>query len=255
MLKGLFGGKTKQDSLDDSTVSLEPPAEAVQPDPAEAVQPDEVSLADLPAKLQTLLQDQPRFHAIYKDTELIEADCCNWAIEQPILAWISENVKPGFSTLETGCGYSSVAFAIAGAQHTVLSPIAAEHDAIQRWCVGQGIAMDKIEFLAKASQDIVHSLPQTPLDVVLVDGNHAFPTPFIDWYYTAERVKEGGRMMIDDTQIITGKILRDFLVSEEGRWVLETELGKTAIFRRVTSESVTRGFWFGMQPYCKDPVD
>lgn len=246
MLKGLFGGKTKQDSSDDSTVSLEPPAEAAQP---------EVSLADLPAKLQTLLQDQPKFHAIYDDTELIEADCCNWAIEQPILAWISENVQPGFSTLETGCGYSSVAFAIAGSQHTVLSPIAAEHEAIQRWCASQDIAMDKIEFFAQASQDIVHSLPQTPLDVVLVDGNHAFPTPFIDWYYTAERVKEGGRMMIDDTQIITGKILKDFLISEEGRWVLETELGKTAIFRRVTSESVTRGFWFGMQPYCKDPVD
>jgi len=62
-------------------------------------------------------------------------------------------------------------------------------------------------------------------------------------------------MMIDDTQIITGKILKDFLVSEEGRWVLETELGKTAIFCRVTSEPVARGFWFGQQPYCKDLVD
>lgn len=246
MLKRLFRAKAQ---LGDA------PEESALPKPSPSEAQPEVSLATLPPQLQTLLKEQPKFHAIYSDTDLIEADCCNWAIEQPILAWISENVKPGFSTFETGCGYSSVAFAIAGANHTVLSPIAAEHEAIQRWCATQAIALDKVEFLARSSQDVIHSLPQTPLDVMLVDGNHAFPTPFIDWYYTAERVKEGGLMMIDDTHIITGKILKDFLSMEEGRWVLDTELGKTSIFRRITSQSVTRGFWFGLQPYCKDPVE
>ena len=241
MLKALFGGKAKRTGAVARSLAMAHQSEA--------------SMADLPAKLQTLLREQPKFHATSIDAELVKANCCNWAIEQPILAWISKNVKPGFTTLETGCGYSSVAFAIAGANHTVLSPIAAEHDAIQHWCKTHNINLAQTEFLAQASQDVLHSLPQTPLDVVLVDGNHAFPTPFIDWYYTAERVKEGGRMMIDDTQIITGKILRDFLASEEGRWSLETELGKTAIFRRITSESVTRGFWFGQQPYCKDLLD
>ncbi len=208
--------------------------------------------AQLPESLQTLLQEQPKFHAIYHDTKLIEADCCNWAIDTPILEWISKHVKPEFKTLETGCGYSSVAFIVAGAEHTVLSPIAAEHEAIQRWCATQGIDLGRVTFLAQASQDVVHSMAPTPLDVVLIDGNHAFPTPFIDWYYTAERVREGGYVLVDDTQIITGKILKDFLAMEAGRWALAAEFGKTAVFQRVTSESVTRGFWWGKQPYCQE---
>jgi predicted O-methyltransferase YrrM len=204
----------------------------------------------LPAPIQTLLQDQPKFHAVYNDVTLVEEDCCNWSIDPTILEWIAQNVQPGFATLETGCGYSSVAFAVAGARHTVLSPIAAEHAAIQRWCAAQSIDLSQVEFLAQASQDVIHSLPQTPLDVVLIDGDHAFPMPLIDWYYTAERVKEGGMMLVDDTQIITGKILKDFLAMETDRWKLVGDFDKTSVFQRITSNPVTRGVWFGMQPYC-----
>jgi predicted O-methyltransferase YrrM len=204
----------------------------------------------LPAPIQTLLQAQPNFHAVYNDVTLVEEDCCNWSIDPTILEWIAQNVQPGFATLETGCGYSSVAFAVAGAQHTVLSPIAAEHLAIQRWCAAESIDLSRVEFLAQASQDVIHSLPQTPLDVVLIDGDHAFPMPMIDWYYTAERVKAGGMMLVDDTQIITGKILKDFLAMETDRWKLVGDFDKTSVFQRITSAPVTRGVWFGMQPYC-----
>jgi predicted O-methyltransferase YrrM len=204
----------------------------------------------LPAPIQTLLQAQPNFHAVYNDVTLVEEDCCNWSIDPTILEWIAQNVKPGFATLETGCGYSSVAFAVAGASHTVLSPIAAEHAAIQRWCAAQSIDLSRVEFLAQASQDVIHSLPQTPLDVVLIDGDHAFPMPLIDWYYTAERVRSGGMVLVDDTQIITGKILKDFLAMETDRWKLVGDFDKTSVFQRITSAPVTRGVWFGMQPYC-----
>jgi hypothetical protein len=39
------------------------------------------------------------------------------------------------------------------------------------------------------------------LDLVLIDGDHAFPASFIDWYYTAEQVKLGGYVIVDDTNL------------------------------------------------------
>jgi hypothetical protein len=49
-----------------------------------------------------------------------------------------------------------------------------------------------------------------PLDIVLIDGAHAFPFPFLDWYFTASALKAGGLLVIDDVQIATGTILADF---------------------------------------------
>jgi len=54
---------------------------------------------------------------------------------------------------------------------------------------------------------------------------------------------------VDDTQILSGALLRDFLLKEEGRWVLEKKLGKTSIFRRIAVGSITKGIGWDKQPY------
>jgi hypothetical protein len=85
------------------------------------------------------------------------------------------------------------------------------------------------------------------LDLVLIDGQHAFPAPFIDWYYTARRLKVSGMLLIDDIQLWTGRILTDFL-SEEPEWSLISDLsGRTAAF--VKEKDYSQEKWWGQQPY------
>jgi hypothetical protein len=82
---------------------------------------------------------------------------------------------------------------------------------------------------------------------LLIDGQHAFPTPFIDWYYTADKLRVGGILIIDDTQLWTGQVLKQFLL-EEAEWSLIEEFSaRTVIFRKEKDYSHEK--WWGQQPY------
>ena len=54
-------------------------------------------------------------------------------------------------------------------------------------------------------------------DFALIDGRHAFPTPFIDWYYIADALKIGGLVLIDDLHIWTCDLLKQYLLSLSSR--------------------------------------
>ncbi len=194
--------------------------------------------------VNALLAERPSFHG---ETA---AGTQSWGLAADVLYWIQTNVPQGGCTLETGCGYSTVAFASAGgARHTVLSPFAGEHTLIRQWCAGHGMDLGQVAFEATPSQDVIYRLGTEPLDMVLIDGAHEFPIPFIDWYYTADRINANGYLVVDDTQIPTGYVLRDFLLQEKGRWALVTEFGRTSVFRKLTEKPVARGMGWSDQPW------
>jgi hypothetical protein len=89
------------------------------------------------------------------------------------------------------------------------------------------------------------------LDLVLVDGAHAFPVPFLDWYYGAEKLKAGGLMVVDDIHLLTGTMLADFMGADP-RWepVVRDDVNHFAIYRKrvhpVHDDDWTR------QPYVHD---
>jgi predicted O-methyltransferase YrrM len=202
------------------------------------------------AKYAKLLSERPQLHAQFGKDDLVIGKATSHALMQNALDWLIQSVQPGSRTLETGCGYSSVVFSILQAEHVAISPFAEEHDAIKQWCAANGIPTDRTRFIAKPSQEALPSLDTGELDLVLIDGDHAFPAPFIDWYYTADRLKQGGRVIVDDTHLITGTLLSEFLQMERGRWKLEAEIGKTAIFTKVVAGRVAQPKWFGAQPFC-----
>ncbi len=68
------------------------------------------------------------------------------------------------------------------------------------------------------------------LDLAVVDGGHGMPLPFLDWFYFAQRMRTGGLMVIDDTQLWTGYVLQNFLQEEPG-WSLVKGFPKTSVFR------------------------
>src|SRR5215831_3071645 len=76
------------------------------------------------AELERLIVERPSFHAWPDGTP------ANWSVEPRVLRFIAAHVKPGMSTLETGAGQTTVAFALAGAHHICITPDQAQVDRI-----------------------------------------------------------------------------------------------------------------------------
>ncbi|HEX5387330.1 MAG TPA: class I SAM-dependent methyltransferase [Gemmatimonadales bacterium] len=149
------------------------------------------------------------------------------------VAFIHEIVDDSCATLETGCGLSTVAFALTGARHIVIAPLPDELEYLKRYCDERHIATDRVRFIAGGSQSVLPSLQPPPLDLVLIDGCHGFPSPCIDWFFTAGFLKRGGHLVVDDTWVWSCQILRDFLCAQP-QWQLITEFEyRTAVFRKL----------------------
>lgn len=192
--------------------------------------------------LKQLLAEQPKFHGPTAGT-------VNWALGTDVLEWLDVNIEPDWSTLETGCGYSTIVFGAHAKSHTAVAPRSAEHDLIKAWLAAHNVDCDHIRFEAMGSQRALPRLiDDGELNCVLIDGMHGFPMPFIDWYYTANRLAVGGAMIVDDTQIRPCAMLRDFLASESVRWERLLDLERSTIFRRITAEPVSEGVFWRDQP-------
>jgi hypothetical protein len=82
---------------------------------------------------------------------------------------------------------------------------------------------------------------------VLIDGKHAFPWPILDWFYTADKLNEEGILILDDLQMVSVSILRDFLL-EDPHWKLIESFGRRTIAARKMAKFVHDVSWH-MQPY------
>lgn len=200
-----------------------------------------LAATDTLALLTTLQDERPRFHSKGGTSK-------NMRIDQDVLEWLAQETQPGWRTLETGSGYSTIMMTARGAEHRAISPAPDEHAGIRAWLEEHGIDTGKLTFHAEPSERVLPNLDMGPLDFVLVDGNHGFPWPFLDWFYTAEALKVGGKLIVDDTNIRSGHVLRGFLLSEKGRWKHVQDFKKATLFEK-TAEDVLEGKdWFN-QPW------
>ena len=103
-----------------------------------------------------------------------------WGLAWEALAFIERTVQPGMATLETGAGASTIVFAARGADHEAVTPSADEAERITAECERRGIATEKLRFRIGSSADVLRTWEARPLDLVLVDGAHAFPYPTLD---------------------------------------------------------------------------
>ena len=202
-------------------------AGAKTPRTAEPRVAQERERGDAMTSLAKLVEDCPHFHA------WPDGKAANWAVPADVLRFICDQVKPGMHTLETGAGQTTVAFALAGAQHITITPDGEQIQRIQDYLRKSGIE-DRVAFFQGSSDTILptgHYIPQQ-LDFVFIDGAHRFPFPIIDWYYTAGRVPVGGIVAVDDCRMPSVRILHDFLAGEDD-WELVQLIHVTAFFRRV----------------------
>jgi hypothetical protein len=137
-------------------------------------------------------------------------------------------------TLETGCGQSTLACLQAGCIHEAITPSAEEIASILQVAEQRSLDLNLVRFHQGLSQDILpHLKGHEDLDVAIIDGGHGFPLPGVDWLYMAPRLKVGGKMLIDDVDLWTGKILLDVLRREPGWHVNKILHGRTAIVTKI----------------------
>jgi predicted O-methyltransferase YrrM len=193
--------------------------------------------------LRALLRDAPVFHV---DEGLRPVSL---QASADVLETIDAALRPGQHTVETGAGLSTVVFALRGAEHVCVTPAVSEVEKIRAYCASRDIDLGSVQFAVGRSENILPTLSLGDLDLVLIDGGHGFPTPFVDWCYTAERLRVGGLLVIDDIHLWTGRVLRDFLAEEPG-WSLRTEFPMRAVVFEKTAPMPALPEWFA-QPFVR----
>jgi hypothetical protein len=187
--------------------------------------------------LETLLRDPPMLHG--DGTVLFK-------LSNDVLRFIEQRVNDTCTTLETGAGLSTIIFAMKGARHTAVTPDAAQAQRIQAYCQAHAISTSRVSFQIGRSETVLPQLSPGALDMVLVDGRHGFPSPFIDWYYTAAHLKIGGVLLIDDVPLWTGHELRQFLLGES-EWRHEQDFSRSSAFVKLAEGSLDKSWT--EQPY------
>jgi hypothetical protein len=176
--------------------------------------------------LERLIKDNPQFH-LYEDA------LTSWAVHPDTLRFLFSLLTPGMSTVETGCGQTTVVFSIAGTKHTCIMPDSGEAERVEQYCAQLGLAKN-ITFIIESSDLALpcNEIIPPALDHVFIDGAHAFPAPIIDWHYTSRKLKVGGILGVDDYKMPSVRILYDFLCAED-EWELIGIIQNTAFFRKV----------------------
>ena len=153
--------------------------------------------------LVALLRDRPKFHG---------GRTVDMGIHPDLVTFLDGTLRPEHVTLETGCGLSTLVILGAGvSRHIAICPVADEFNAIREQAAAKGIGTGALEAAIQKSEAYLPTVTLPSLDLVLIDGDHAFPIPFLDWHYTADRLKVGGFMVVDDTNIAPCLLLADFM--------------------------------------------
>jgi predicted O-methyltransferase YrrM len=182
----------------------------------------------MPPTLDAVLRDPPAVHDDERNDRVV-----TFGLADDVLRWLLDVLPDGARTLETGAGLSTLAFALAGAEHVCITPAASEPARLRTYARERGISLDRVRFETAESERLLPGLDPAPLDLVLIDGSHSFPQPFIDWFYTHPHLRVGGHVVVDDTHVWTGRVLRDFLVAEP-EWAVAREwFGRAVAFRKV----------------------
>jgi len=197
--------------------------------------------------LSRLLADRPAVHPRRDGSRR----CIG--MHSDVLNALAQQLQPGMLSLETGCGLSTLVFASGGCHHKVIVPNPSHIESTINSATAYHVSLDKVTFLEGRSENILPGLDiSNRLDIVLIDGGHAFPIPFIDWFYTSRHLEIGGLLVVDDIDLRTVSILHEFL-SKQPEWDTMKVIRRTAFFRKVNEMDRDEEWdYWRRQPFNKD---
>ncbi|MHC1766862.1 MAG: class I SAM-dependent methyltransferase [Verrucomicrobiia bacterium] len=180
------------------------------------------------ANWRALIAKKPGIHA-YPPGQL-----SFFSLPEEVLEYLADHSSAEEQTLETGLGASTIVFAAVGSNHICITPATDEIARMTSFCLENGVALEKINFVADYSELALPRLALPELDLVLIDGRHGFPAPMLDWFYTARHLKMGGRLIVDDVPLWPVQILVEYLSSSEA-WRIDRVFSRTIAFVRIGS--------------------
>lgn len=207
--------------------------------------------------IKVLLKENPRFQLKSGTEKLKSSEKLFWggakeinqlervshALSENTLRYINSIVKPDTVTLETGGGYSTIIFGVNSKRHICVNPDRTSNQLIIDFLEKYGYSIESLEFIELSSDIALPALKDIDkIDIALIDGNHSFPFPIIDWYYIDKYLIPGSKILIDDSQINSIKILCGYLKVEPAYKYIRS-IGRCMVFEKI-SEVITMGWAF-----------
>jgi len=132
---------------------------------------------------------------------------------------------------ETGCGGSTIVLSHTSGHHTAFA-IEGDDRTITELRGRADLRADKVVFVEGETKDTLPGYRfEDELDLVLLDGPHAYPLPQVEFAYLFPQIRLGGWLVLDDIQIPSVYELFGFL-RKESSVTLEEVAVRTAFFRR-----------------------
>jgi len=146
---------------------------------------------------------------------------------------------------ETGSGASTLLFSHLSSHHTVFATDGGT-DSVRAVQASPLLRSGTVTFVEGPTQV---TLPghrfENKLQLVLIDGPHAYPFPDLEYFYFYEHLDEHALLIIDDIHIRSVNNLFEFLRAED-MFVLSEVVETTAFFRRTGAPAFSRvgdGWW------------
>lgn len=148
-----------------------------------------------------------------------------------------QNSEP-LSITETGAGATTLLFLCLQPEKLVsVAPSIDLGDRILDEANARGIDTSPLDYISERSEIALPRLVQSGqrINAALIDGNHGWPSVFVDFCYLNQMLDKGGLLFIDDLQLWS--ILQLFLLlqSQPG-FELAARLDKFAVFRKTDEE-------------------
>ncbi|MEO8272561.1 MAG: class I SAM-dependent methyltransferase [Chloroflexota bacterium] len=158
---------------------------------------------------------------------------------------------PLTNSAETGTGRSTLLLSHLSSWHTVFTrDDIGDGDSLAKVRTSSLFNAGNVRFIVGPTQQTVpaHSF-EAFLDLVLIDGPHAFPFPELEYYHFYPQIRPGGLLILDDIQIPSIGFVFRFL-SRDDMWTLDEVIGTTAFFRRTNAPTFdTLGDGWSLQGY------
>jgi predicted O-methyltransferase YrrM len=164
-----------------------------------------------------------------------------------VLEWLVGEVPLGGTSLEVGCGWSTVALGLLADRHVAVAPDPDEHERLRRWAKEHDVALDGVELVVGRSE---HHLPvaaadEAPgtFDLVLVDGDHAAPLPALDVFHATPLLRTGGLLVLERTRIrAVAEVVRRLRADTAG-WTVRHVVDDAVVLRRRAAGPATPPRW------------
>jgi predicted O-methyltransferase YrrM len=150
------------------------------------------------------------------------------------LEWLVGEIPLGGTSLETGCGWSTIALGLVSDRHIAIAPDPDEHEALRTWAKTHEIALDGVDLVAARSEHHLPVIEVEPesVDLVLVDGDHAAPLPALDVFHATPLLRAGGLLALERTRLRSVAEVVARLAADTEGWAVRHRVDDAVVLQR-----------------------